>query len=320
LKSLPDSLCTLRGLRTLDISQNLITSLPKEFCNVRTLDTLILDADRMEFPSTDICLEGTEAIMRYLCSECNIDYIPPSEVLLDVLDSPQSGDEQSNSVKQHLDSLTETVMKYENIKARKQQERLELERRLEEEQRRQTEITINANSNKQRLLAYIAKDRERMEGEIEAVQHQRDESRKKLLDTLREAEENASRLVTQMLEMNEKAQKTEELLDALEKERIETEQWFVVRQEEANNLRTVEVLAAMEKVLEENACMQQLIDQIHSQRHDNFSKARKSLADVSEQVDQILSVKQQDQKLLIQELMKKVRLTLCVCFNQEILC
>jgi hypothetical protein len=43
--------------------------------------------------------------------------------------------------------------------------------------------------------------------------------------------------------MQEKARKTEEILEIMEQERIEEEQWFVVRSEEIQNLRKQEVLS-----------------------------------------------------------------------------
>lgn len=46
-----------------------------------------------------------------------------------------------------------------------------------------------------------------------------------------------------MLEMQEKARKTEELLELMEHERIEEEELFVVRNEELQNLRKQEVLS-----------------------------------------------------------------------------
>lgn len=43
--------------------------------------------------------------------------------------------------------------------------------------------------------------------------------------------------------MQEKARKTEELLELMERERIEEEELFVVRNEEMQNLRKQEVLS-----------------------------------------------------------------------------
>ena len=50
-----------------------------------------------------------------------------------------------------------------------------------------------------------------------------------------------------MLEMNEKARKAEELLEIIEKERMEAEEWFIVRSEEVQNLRKEEILSKYRK-------------------------------------------------------------------------
>ncbi|XP_013415723.1 E3 ubiquitin-protein ligase LRSAM1-like [Lingula anatina] len=119
LKVLPETLCQLSRLRTLDVSGNHITALPKKLCNIRTLDTLIVTASDMKMPPADICNQGTETIMKYLCSECGIEYIPPSKVLLDQLDSPL--DMETKWRKQSLrameeENLKDTLQHYQSLK------------------------------------------------------------------------------------------------------------------------------------------------------------------------------------------------------------
>ena len=46
----------MRSLRTLDISKNRVTELPKDLCYVRTLETLILDASDMKYPDAGMYL------------------------------------------------------------------------------------------------------------------------------------------------------------------------------------------------------------------------------------------------------------------------
>lgn len=47
LKELPDSVCQMKSLRTLDISHNQIRSLPRRFCNIRTLEVSIAHHHRL---------------------------------------------------------------------------------------------------------------------------------------------------------------------------------------------------------------------------------------------------------------------------------
>lgn len=75
IKALPQSITKLKCLRSLDISDNKITSLPSELCHVRTLETLLLDAAMMTSPSPGqryVNIHVTPALI-YLweCSLCN---------------------------------------------------------------------------------------------------------------------------------------------------------------------------------------------------------------------------------------------------------
>lgn len=45
--------------------------------------------------------------------------------------------------------------------------------------------------------------------------------------------------------MNEKARKAESLLEQMELERMRREEWFIVRQEEAENVRKAEVYSEL---------------------------------------------------------------------------
>ncbi|XP_053380258.1 E3 ubiquitin-protein ligase LRSAM1-like [Mercenaria mercenaria] len=89
IKELPESICKMKSLRMLDIRENRITDLPQHLCQVKTLETLNLDAISMKYPNYATCLSGTEAIMKFLCSECGIEYLAPSNFLLDVLEPPK---------------------------------------------------------------------------------------------------------------------------------------------------------------------------------------------------------------------------------------
>ena len=50
LHAFPEDVCKLKSLRTLDISDNKIVRLSKQFYKVRTLETLILDSEEMLYP------------------------------------------------------------------------------------------------------------------------------------------------------------------------------------------------------------------------------------------------------------------------------
>ena len=73
------------------------------------------------------------------------------------------------------------------------------------------------------------------------------------------AEQNAAKLVHKLVELGEKARRNEEILEQMEQERMEAEEWFIVRQEEVENLRKKDVLVAMEIMLAEGEAIDRLI-------------------------------------------------------------
>ncbi|KAL5012900.1 hypothetical protein ScPMuIL_011451 [Solemya velum] len=256
LKGLPESLCSLSCLRMLDISMNEISLLPKTLCQVRTLETLCLDCDIMHYPPSATCHQGTEAIMKYLCSESNLEYLPPSNFLLNILDPKKMMPHNYSDI--HLskpfreqESLMKTLEEYSNMMERRRKERVKLERQLQAHQQEQAELACLAAEQKQNLISVVAEDQDRLEKELDELTRKKENERLKLLSCLQEVERDAEELINHMLVMNEKAKKSEALVEAMEKERMSREDWFVVRWEEMQNLRQKEVLESMRKSLEE---------------------------------------------------------------------
>ena len=69
LKELPTLVSQLEGLKNLDVSNNSkLVKLPKELGKLRSLESLTLDTDVVSYPGKDVTQDGTEAIMRFLCS------------------------------------------------------------------------------------------------------------------------------------------------------------------------------------------------------------------------------------------------------------
>ncbi|XP_061189417.1 E3 ubiquitin-protein ligase LRSAM1-like [Saccostrea echinata] len=263
MKLVSPSLCGLKSLRTLDISENKITSLPPQLCNVRTLETLVIDVQKITYPSPDICKKGTEEIMTFLCTECQMEYEPPSKFLLDILEPPnlilspqrssfaKAAEEEESALKQNIDS-------YNSIMEKKRLQRIELERLMELEMLEQAQLASQAMGEKQRFIEEMAKDQNKMDKELETIFHGRGEERKKLVKYIQQVADSTDDLIKNMLEMQEKARKTEELLEIMERERIEDEQLYVVKAEELQNLRKQEVLRAMEAMLQESEMFEYL--------------------------------------------------------------
>ncbi|XP_076454610.1 E3 ubiquitin-protein ligase LRSAM1-like isoform X2 [Babylonia areolata] len=256
LRDLPESLCDLPALRLLDISDNDISELPQRLACVRTLETLKLDSAKFKYPADSICKQGTEAIMKFLCQENNFEYEPPSKFLLNALEPPKGGiscSQSENSIKTFQDEarLLESVEQYQKLMQQKRKEARALEQQMAEERRLQAQLAASAASNKRQLLDTITQDQERMDQHLSELSSQKEGERKRFLQTLHSVEERASDLLAELLDVNEKAKKTEAILDELEKERMKENDWFSVRWEELMNLRKQEVLEGMNYMLEE---------------------------------------------------------------------
>ncbi|GIX83237.1 hypothetical protein CEXT_625281 [Caerostris extrusa] len=73
----PMPICSLYALEYLNLSDNpKIKSLPKELSNLSALKELHIDAERFIYPNKDICVSGTETLMKFLCEEMGTDYTP----------------------------------------------------------------------------------------------------------------------------------------------------------------------------------------------------------------------------------------------------
>ena len=91
LKKLPETLANLKKLESLDISHNNLKELPnglgqlarvrtfnlsgnpklvrlnKQVANMRSVEKMVIDTANMVYPSSAVCKEGTEAVMKFLC-------------------------------------------------------------------------------------------------------------------------------------------------------------------------------------------------------------------------------------------------------------
>ena len=69
LKDLPDTLSNLSRLKTFDITYNpKLKKLPKNLAKCHAIEKfLVTDGNAVQYPSSDICQKGTEAIMKFLC-------------------------------------------------------------------------------------------------------------------------------------------------------------------------------------------------------------------------------------------------------------
>ncbi|XP_011844104.1 PREDICTED: E3 ubiquitin-protein ligase LRSAM1 [Mandrillus leucophaeus] len=297
LKELPDTLGELRSLRTLNISGNEIQRLPQMLAHVRTLEMLSLDASAMVYPPREVCGAGTAAILQFLCKESGLEYYPPSQYLLPVLE--QDGTENSrDSPDGPTDRFSREELEwqnrfsdYEKRKEQKMLEKLEFERRLELGQREHAQLLQQSSSQKDEILQTVKEEQSRLEQGLSERQRHLDAERQRLQEQLKQTEQNISSRIQKLLQENQS--------------RIRMEQLMSITQEETENLRRREVASAMQQMLTES-CKNRLIQMAYeSQRQNLVQQACSSMAEMDERFQQILSWQQMDQNKAISQILQE---------------
>ncbi|XP_003822335.3 E3 ubiquitin-protein ligase LRSAM1 isoform X2 [Pan paniscus] len=311
LKELPDTLGELRSLRTLNISGNEIQRLPQMLAHIRTLEMLSLDASAMVYPPREVCGAGTAAILQFLCKESGLEYYPPSQYLLPVLE--QDGTENSrDSPDGPTDRFSREELEwqnrfsdYEKRKEQKMLEKLEFERRLELGQREHAQLLQQSSSQKDEILQTVKEEQSRLEQGLSEHQRHLDAERQRLQEQLKQTEQNISSRIQKLLQDNRRQKKSSEILKSLENERIRMEQLMSITQEETENLRRRDVASAMQQMLTES-CKNRLIQMAYeSQRQNLVQQACSSMAEMDERFQQILSWQQMDQNKAISQILQE---------------
>ncbi|XP_060613427.2 E3 ubiquitin-protein ligase LRSAM1 isoform X1 [Anolis sagrei] len=307
LKDLPTTLGGLRSLRTLDVSENLVQTLPLAIAHIRTLETLTLNASSMTYPPCEICSIGTEAIQKFLCEELGIEYNPPSQYLLPVLES-DGGETVVDRVKKYVENEAEWQNKfldYEKRKEQKMQEKLEFERWLNLEQREQAQLMHQNNAQKEEILESMKEDQVRLEEGLTRHQQRLGEERLKLLGQLKEMEKGVTGRIQKLLEENQRQKQNSEILKSLENDRIRMEQLMAITQEEAEQLRRKEVAAAMQQMLSETYKSKLLQVAYESRRQDLVNQTYSSIAKMDQKFQQILAWQQLDQSKAVSQILQE---------------
>ncbi|XP_043914229.1 E3 ubiquitin-protein ligase LRSAM1 [Protopterus annectens] len=314
LKSLPKTMGSLRSLRTLDVSENYLQVLPQELAHIRTLETLVLDTNSITYPPVGICCGGTESIKKFLCEEAGIEYSPPSQHLLPVLESDTGGspedcvDAAFSQCIQEEANWQKKILEYEARKEQQMMKKLEFERLLDEEQREQAQLFLQSNCRKEEILQTVKQEQMKLEKDL--IDHQRylENEHHKLLKELKQAEDLTTTRVQRLLDENQRRKQGNELLESLEKERLKMEQLMAITQEEAENLRRKEVAAAMQQMLIESYQNKILQDACESRRQNLVNAAYSSLTEMDEKFLQIQAWQQLDKNKAISQILQEAEM------------
>uniref|UniRef100_A0A8C1SBU5 Leucine rich repeat and sterile alpha motif containing 1 n=1 Tax=Cyprinus carpio TaxID=7962 RepID=A0A8C1SBU5_CYPCA len=304
LTVIPVSVGHMSSLRTLDISENSIRELPKELASVRTLESLILDAQVMSYPPVSVCTAGTEEVQRYLCSEMGLEYCPPSQYLLPVLEH-DGGKREVDCVDGEEKAWQSKFMDYEKRKEQKQLEKLIFEKDLEEKQREHTQLFLLNNSRKEDVLLSVKLEQQRLELGVSQQQKAQETERQKILDKVRQAETNVMSRISDLLFDNKRQAKSAEFLQALEEDRIRMEHLTAITQDEANSLRKKEVASAMQRMLSESYSLRLLQEAREAKTQILVSETCRSLDYMDKKFDQVLSLQQLDKSKAISQILQE---------------
>ncbi|XP_051513454.1 E3 ubiquitin-protein ligase LRSAM1-like isoform X2 [Myxocyprinus asiaticus] len=294
LTVIPVSVGRMSSLRTLDISENSIRELPKELASVRTLESLILDAHVMSYPPVSVCMSGTEEVQRYLCSEMDLEYCPPSQYLLPVL--------EHDGVRQDVDCVDGEEMAWQE---QKQLEKLIFEKELEEKQREHTQLLFLNNSRKEDVLMSVKQEQERLELGVSQQQKTQEAERQKMLDKVRQTENTIMSRVSDLVLHNKRQAKSAAFLQALEEDRIRMEHLTAITQEEADSLRKKEVASAMQRMLSESYSLQLLQEASEAKKQMMVSEASRSLDCLDKKFVQVLCLQQLDKRKAISKILQE---------------
>ncbi|NXG02522.1 LRSM1 ligase, partial [Sakesphorus luctuosus] len=311
LQALPGSVRGLRHLRALDISENALRELPLELAHLSALQTLTLDASSMTYPPPDICRAGTEAIQQFLCKECGIAYCPPSQDLLPELESDGAVEEVDRTVQKFLQGESEwqnKFLEYEKRKEKKLQEKLELERRLNEGQREHVLLVEQRNSHKDEVLQTVREEQQRLEQGLSRHRRCVEGERLRLLQQLKLTEQGTASRIHRLLQDSHRQKQSSDILKSLENERMRMEQLVAITQEETEQLRRRDVASAMQQMLAETYKNRLLQETSECRRQDLVSQACSSLAEMDQKFQQILAWQQLDQSKAVSQILQQIEM------------
>ncbi|GIY68414.1 e3 ubiquitin-protein ligase LRSAM1 [Caerostris extrusa] len=92
-------------------------------------------------------------------------------------------------------------------------------------------------------------EQDRMESEIILLQTKKEQEKKNLLDVLTNIENHSAKLIEQLMVLNDRTKQLEKMAAVLERDRIENEEIFSIKQEKLEQMQKKEILEAMTEML-----------------------------------------------------------------------
>jgi len=309
LKELPVSLANLGRLRTLDLRGNpKLKELAKFICRLRCLDSLLVDEETITYPDKDVTSQGTEAIIRFLCKESDIEYISPSECLAADTSAHTNGTNGSTdgsaADKYHdpyQDIVSSHLAKAEQIKQQKREQALMLEKQLNDTQAAEAKLKLESMEQKKKLLEDLVTEGTKKEEEMKKIQKEKDEERNKLFNKMNQVENMTDVLIKELTASTSRYSDPKKVMEALEKEKREMQE--ALNKQDIKMLKEQEVLRSMQLMMEDEL-QKAATRRQYEQRQGIVQEALTSSLENDRAVEAVLRSKGEQQNTLIGKLLE----------------
>ncbi|XP_045760973.1 E3 ubiquitin-protein ligase LRSAM1-like [Maniola jurtina] len=232
LKHLNPGLCNLKCLRQLKISDNKhLTKLCPELCLATNLLSIELNGDNFTFPPSYIATQGTIEIMKYLCSEMNIEYVAP---LPSDISPSQVPNMNHNPFEKQLGITWE-----------------EQEAAMIEQENKIHKANLQ---QREKFLSKIIQEQQDLDSEIAKVQEVREVERQKLMKAIQMEEEEIECLVKNFIQIDRL--QPEVVQQQLAYEQAEHDRLLEITRQNYDNVRRADILKAMEELIEKDSSIQ----------------------------------------------------------------
>ncbi|XP_064081682.1 E3 ubiquitin-protein ligase LRSAM1-like [Macrobrachium nipponense] len=164
--------------------------------------------------------------------------------------------DMSNNKKHLLDELSQTpeeVIEYEKKKLRLLQDQYNVEESLRKEQEEQLLVYLVMSNTKDSFVKDLSAQQADIDAEVEDIVNSKDKDRKRLLEDLTEMERDTAAALHELLSYSATNSKNEEFLNLLNDQEKEMELMLSGIAEASAELRSSEVISAMQAALMEEA-------------------------------------------------------------------
>lgn len=304
-RAFPVAICSLPKLVKLDITGNAVSHLPLNLVDAARLKDIALDVHTVVYPTIDVLLKGTEAIMTFLCTAQNRS-LPTV--------CPENDD--SSLVSSSMDNISrveypteDNWLKYAKLKENKSATLVSMEQELQNMWKSLSRLTEEAQIRRQLLVEDMNLQKDAISRSLSDVQSRLDEDKKLLVAELTALEAKSELVISQLLQATSgKGSFAENWMKVFEEENKNLDELFAAKFSENEELRRQEVLDAMQASLEQDSHLGNHVKSFMEGQQQLAAQALQSEAELEMQLRQLVSVNDEHKSTLISDLLNKEEL------------